>query len=113
MKECMQTVLTLGEFNNHYYFKILKNKEIVTLIHEPIENASYGYVYVTARSGEELNLLSHTHKLYDNLLECITDKHVEKCYTEELNNTDMCVKIAYFKILKACEIVSELHCSCI
>lgn len=113
MKECMQTAMTLGEFDKHFYFKILKNKEIISLIHESTPNSNFGYIYVTTRLDEQLNLLSHTNKLYDNLLECITDKHNEKCYTEELVDTGMCVKIAYFKLLKECEIVSELHRSCI
>ena len=112
LKDCIQSAIALGEFDKPIYFKILKNKEIVSLIHEPGANANFGYVYVTTRPGEQLNLLSHTNKLYDNLLECITDKHIEKCHTQELCNTSMCVKIAYFKILKDCEIISELHRPC-
>lgn len=113
MKDCMQTVITCGEIDKYLYFKILKNSEIVSLIHKPAPNSNFGYIYVTARPGEQLDLLSHTNKLYDNLLECITDRHVEKCYTEELSDTDMRVKIAYFKILKDCDIVSQLHRSCV
>ena len=112
MKECIETAITLGEFDKHIYFKILKNKEIVSLIHDCSGDANFGYVYVTAKPGEQLYLLSHTNKLYNNLLECVTDKHNEKCYREELSNTSMCLKIAYFKVLKDSEIVSELHRSC-
>ena len=50
-----------------------------------------------------------TNKLYNSMFECITAKHVEKRYREELSEPPMCLKIAYFKVLKDSEIVSELH----
>ena len=43
------------------------------------------------------------------MLEYVTRKHVEKRYREELSETSMCLKIAYFKVLKDSEIVSELY----
>ena len=109
MKECVQTAITLHDLGEHIYFKILKNKDIVSFIHNPDANANFGFIYVTARPGEQLNLLSHANKLYDNMLECVTAKHNEKRYREELSETPMCLKIAYFKVLKDSEIVSELH----
>ena len=109
LKDCVQRMITLGEFDKHIYFKILKNRDIVTYIHNPDADANFGYIYVTAKPGEQLNLLSHTNKLYNSMLECVTAKHVEKRYREELSEPPMCLKIAYFKVLKDSEIVSELH----
>ena len=58
LKDCVQRVITLGEFNKHIYFTILKNKDIVTFILNPDANANFGYIYVTARPDEQLNLVS-------------------------------------------------------
>ena len=79
------------------YFKILKNADIVQLLHAEENNYAYGYCFLKRTSmNEPFKITDSSQKFYTHVLHCVTSA---KNYfsNDECFNTN--VKIHYFKVL--------------
>jgi hypothetical protein len=89
------------------YFKILKNADVVKHIHDINGQLTFGYCYVYIQN-EQAALFSACNKLYNNMLECVSEKKSE--YENEcLKDENYVIKIGYFVVLSDDDIVRELH----
>ena len=92
------------------YFKILKNADIVQLLHAEENDYAYGYCFLKRTSmNEPFKITDSSQKFYTHVLYCVTSA---KNYfsSGECFNTNM--KIGYFKVLSDEDTVKHLHLPC-
>lgn len=111
--QCLRVARDWKTSDEKIYFKLLNNSEIIKYVHVKQNKKKFGYLFL---SNDFLNnmLFAHTYssKLYDDILECISDG---KSYHEETDDDrhmpQKNSKIGYFTILTDDELVAELHAS--
>lgn len=109
--QCLRVARDWKTSDEKIYFKLLNNSEIIKYAHVKQNKKKFGYLFL---SNDFLNsmLFAHTYssKLYDDILECISDG---KSYHEETDDDGHMPqknsKIGYFTILTDDELVAELH----
>lgn len=94
------------------YFKLLKNSDIVKMIHEKSSsNRQFGYCYLAKScDGEQFSVYNATSELQNNLLSTVFQ--AKKTLSEPRDVTghkELKLKIGYFKILTDDDFVSEIH----
>lgn len=91
------------------YFKIMKNSDIVRLLHTKSGGYTYGYCFLKRSSATApFKITDSSDTFYTHILDCVA-----AAKTECLNDTECCDvngKIGYFKILTDDEVVKHLHC---
>lgn len=113
--DCIKCVLLRNRVEDTQrvlYFKILKNSEIVKIIHENCElYKAYGYCHLKrSKPIEKFIVLTTNKQLFTNMLDCIHKaKIIEDC-GDDPDSLNLQVKIGYFKLLNDNEIVHYLHC---
>lgn len=104
------TSLKIAAGERLVYFKILKNSDIVRLLHEKGAGYTYGYCLLKRPSvNEPFKITDSSETFYTSMLDCLTSAK-----TICLNDDDECCdenkKIGYFKLLTDNEVVKYLHC---
>lgn len=110
--QCLRVARDWKTSDAKIYFKLLNNSEIIKHAHMKQNKKKFGYLFL---SNDFLNNMlfaySYSSKLYDDILECISDG---KSYPEQTDDDNMQrknIQIGYFIILNNDELVAELHAS--
>lgn len=91
------------------YFKILKNSDIVRLLHVKNGEATYGYcILKRASANEPFKIKQASNVFFSSILDCLASAKTT-CFTDN-DCCDENVKIGYFKLLSDNAIVKYLHC---
>lgn len=92
------------------YFKILKNADIVELLHAEEDNYGFGYCFLKRASvNEPFKITDSSEKFYTHVLHCVTSA---KNYFSGGECFNANVKIGYFRVLTDDDVVKTLHLPC-
>ena len=92
------------------YFKILKNADIVQLLHAEENNYAYGYCFLKRTSmNEPFKITDSSQKFYTHVLHCVTSA---KNYFSGGECFSTNVKVGCFKVMSNDDVIRHLHSPC-
>lgn len=102
----------IGKNERVIYFKILKNADIVKMLHAEDDTYGFGFCLLKRSSiNEAFEITDSSDKLYTHVMHCITSAKTMYFDSEDCFNIN--VKIGYFKVLNDDEVVKNLHIPCV